>query len=424
MKPFLLLALALLCCGAASAQNYCATDRYDTTEIFPSGSLTGTTVTYGVNTDWHGQTDSLSMLIYRPSNGADTATKRPFILLIHGGGFVSGTLNGMKQEAIYFARRGFVAGTIDYRLGWNQECIPNNTSQTEAIYRASQDARAALRWVVANASALRVDTAMILMFGRSAGAVNCLVTWFNDQADFEAAEPGIVSILGPLDSGSNNLTDHYTIKAIASVSGGVSDTALITPGTMIPIAMFQGTADSVIPYKTGHPYNCEDFPVIQGSYEIARQIRRLGGCFELCFEPGIGHGHVYEGQDSFFFPQLSHFFKRVLCSDCRQIIYRNQTLLQDSAAKFDLPEIGGEAPEIALTVTPSVTSGTITVEARGAGVADGTIEISDIQGRLLLTENAGSELRDISLAQYPAGHYFITCRTAFGSVTRHILLER
>ena len=55
----------------------------------------------------------LSMVIYTPAG--DTATDRPVMLVVHGGGFVAGALD-VAAVARAFARRGYVAAAIDYRL--------------------------------------------------------------------------------------------------------------------------------------------------------------------------------------------------------------------------------------------------------------------------------------------------------------------
>jgi acetyl esterase/lipase len=44
--------------------------------------------------------------------------KRPFILMIHGGGLRGGCRKNLSDECIEFAKRGYIAATIDYRLGW------------------------------------------------------------------------------------------------------------------------------------------------------------------------------------------------------------------------------------------------------------------------------------------------------------------
>ena len=105
--------------------------------------------------------------------------KRPFILLIHGGSFRTGFRTEMNNECLEFAKRGYTAATIDYRLGWLPEddkqktcnsgfcfsthCWPSQGDSCKAeykdslnfaIYRALQDASAAMRFIVHYAASM------------------------------------------------------------------------------------------------------------------------------------------------------------------------------------------------------------------------------------------------------------------------------
>lgn len=332
MKIFGALVALLLSGFSILSAQYCNTSRYDTTFVFSAGQIQSATVVYGHNTNWLGTTDTLRMTVFYPKNNVDTATKRPFIMLVHGGGFVGGSRASMDDRAEYFARMGFVAATLDYRLGWSQTCDSiGYVTNVKAIYRAVQDQKAALRYVVAHASQAKVDTNYLFLFGRSAGAVTCLNTVFTKQSDFNAALPGISAELGGLETGTNNLTVPYTVKSVGGVAGAIPDTSLITTTTMIPVAVFQGTADSVVPYETGYPYNCTSLAQAQGSLEIARRIEHLNGCYLFCYQPGVGHGGVYDGQEDFLYSQLSHFYKRTLCNQCTQLVYEDETLVGDTA---------------------------------------------------------------------------------------------
>ena len=85
-------------------------------------------------------------------------TKASGILLIHGGGWRSGS----RQQHIPLAQRlaelGYVCFTADYRLS------------TEALYPAPvHDLRAAVRWIRENAKRFKLDTVEIIPLGFSAG---------------------------------------------------------------------------------------------------------------------------------------------------------------------------------------------------------------------------------------------------------------
>ena len=100
----------------------------------------------------------------------DTLEKRPLVLHQFGGGFLIGwrTKPVIPQMAEMYAKRGFVFATIDYRLGFNPL---DGQSAERAVYRASQDLRAALRFLVDNADLYGIDTSAIFLTRTSAGCL-------------------------------------------------------------------------------------------------------------------------------------------------------------------------------------------------------------------------------------------------------------
>ena len=96
--------------------------------------------------------------------------RRPVAVVIHGGGWKpSNNWNG-KSEAQFidaarrFARRGFVAISIDYRC---ERPFGGDALWVDAV----ADGRQALRWIAAQAEQLRLDTERIVLYGTSAGAI-------------------------------------------------------------------------------------------------------------------------------------------------------------------------------------------------------------------------------------------------------------
>ena len=84
----------------------------------------------------------LDMDIYEPVG--DTLTNRPVIIFAHTGSFFSGhnELEDVVDLSISAAKRGYVAISINYRLGLN---IISTYSGERAVYRAVQDGGAAIR---------------------------------------------------------------------------------------------------------------------------------------------------------------------------------------------------------------------------------------------------------------------------------------
>lgn len=98
-----------------------------------------------------------SLTIYRPS-GSDT-TKRPVILLIHGGGWVVGKASQISDYAKLLTTYGFVVANLDYALA------PQQRYPTPVIQSA-----AALDYMHAHAAEYGGDPTKLFLAGNSAGA--------------------------------------------------------------------------------------------------------------------------------------------------------------------------------------------------------------------------------------------------------------
>lgn len=136
----------------------CNSPRFTETLVYPGFDvLVDTNVIYGNAINLLGASETLSLKMAFPKLSVDTMQKRPLVFLIHGGGFVGGDKSELNTEAFLFARRGFVAVTIDYRLG--RYCKgPDSLSYDKAVYRAVQDGNAALRLMVSKADSIGIDT--------------------------------------------------------------------------------------------------------------------------------------------------------------------------------------------------------------------------------------------------------------------------
>lgn len=116
----------------------------------------------------------LKASVFRPKN----ASKAPAVIMVHGGGWSSGTPSLQFPLAERLAERGYVAIPVEYRL------------TPEAKYPAGlHDVKTAVRWVRANADRLGVDTARIAISGCSAGGqLACLTGMTNGSPRHEAKD--------------------------------------------------------------------------------------------------------------------------------------------------------------------------------------------------------------------------------------------
>lgn len=208
----------------------------------------------------------LNLDVYKP---ADNTKKKPGILLIHGGGFVGGDKSDVNivNLANYFASRGWVAFSINYRLLGNKGTVPSewiqyaqnsvplaDQSQFLALYPAHRDAKAALRWLIANANQYNIDTNYITVGGGSAGAIIATTLGITNTTDFTNE----ISLTNDPSLATTNLNSNkYTVKTILDFWGsGVAVTANnIVYGfnrfdpTDPPIMISHGTNDPTVLYS-------------------------------------------------------------------------------------------------------------------------------------------------------------------------------
>lgn len=99
----------------------------------------------------------LKAAIYRPRGAADPA---PTIVYIHGGGFMTGHRTETAADLNWFAERGWLVMSIDYRLFGPDEATWN---------KAMSDAACGLIWAQRNATRFDGDPDRIALLGDSAG---------------------------------------------------------------------------------------------------------------------------------------------------------------------------------------------------------------------------------------------------------------
>ena len=145
---------------------------------------------------------------------------RPLFVFAHGGGFTGGTKNKPEIEAMgeYYASRGWVFVSIDYRtteeMGtltepsreaiiafydgiapaeWVDHALDaaeageidaSQFQQAVAMYAAQRDAKAAVRWMVANADTYGANPDFLTVGGASAGAITATTLGITDVDDF------------------------------------------------------------------------------------------------------------------------------------------------------------------------------------------------------------------------------------------------
>ena len=99
----------------------------------------------------------LSAVVYQPSNSNGSA---PVIMYVHGGGWIQGSAANLGHDMRWFADRGYLVVSVDYRLA---------TASQSTWDKAPQDVACALTWIQQNAPRYGGDAQRIVVAGDSAG---------------------------------------------------------------------------------------------------------------------------------------------------------------------------------------------------------------------------------------------------------------
>lgn len=222
----------------------------------------------------------LRLDIYQPA--ASCTSPRPFVLMIHGGGFRQGSKSdaAWTELAQTVSTAGYVAISIDYRLE-GENPVPSeafaalrarfiaenpqqpprvqDVSLINAVVSATEDAHRALDWVQDNAAARCIDPQRFAVWGSSAGAIiGHTISYGLDDFGVATDQPLL-------------FVDYW---------GRAAFPGLMAPGD--PALFIQhGTAD----------------PLVAFSYAEALESEAMAAGLDYEFHPvdGAGHGFAHNG---------------------------------------------------------------------------------------------------------------------------------
>ena len=295
-------------------------------------------VVYGTNIGIISQTpalEELKMDLYQLA-GDDTTTNKPVVIMLHTGSFLPAIANGQPtgdktDNAVVemckrFAKKGYLAVALNYRLGWNPVSTSEDVRRAtliQAAYRGLQDTKTAVRFlrksVAEDGNPYGVGDKFAIGGYGTGGYLSLAVATLNDYesellmpkfidssqetidangqpmpyiiqsvlGNFEATDFGMM----PVDTTGDGVTDTQVplcipnnvgysseVDMVFNAGGALPDISWLEAGE-VPIASMQNILDPDAPYGEGNvivPTTGEFVIVAHGSKLIQEKTDSLG----------------------------------------------------------------------------------------------------------------------------------------------------
>ncbi|MGQ1891594.1 alpha/beta hydrolase fold domain-containing protein [Thermophagus sp. OGC60D27] len=188
----------------------------------------------------------LSLDLFYPE-GQKSGADRPAIVFFFGGGWVGGTPAQFYQQCVYFASRGMVAISAEYRVA-----AKHKTSPVECV----KDGKSAIRWVRQHAKELGIDPERIVASGGSAGGHVACCTALIDGMEEEnedltiSSVPNAMILFNPV---LDTTEKGYGSKKVKGYETDLSPCHNVKKDRP-PSILFHGTADTTVPFENAQRF--------------------------------------------------------------------------------------------------------------------------------------------------------------------------
>ena len=214
---------------------------------------------------------NLNLFVYNPVD-FDKSQTYNCIVFFHGGGWNSGDYKQFERQSIYFASRGMVAISVEYRIR-----NKHGTSPIEAM----EDAKSAIRFIRSNAKVFSINPNRIAAAGGSAGGHLAAVAGNIDLFDNStedltiSSKPNLLILYNPV--------LHYGRKW-----GWIDNPSNASPYENLsegapPTIILTGTQDKIVPVELIENYK--------------KRMEAVGSRCDVIFYEGAEHAFFNRGQD-------------------------------------------------------------------------------------------------------------------------------
>lgn len=184
------------------------------------------------------QPDDLTLHMFRPKKQTHSQAT---IVFFFAGGWNYGSPLQFYRECCYYAAKGMVAITVDYRIA-----SYNKTSPLESM----EDAKDAMTWIRTNAEDLHIDPARIVVAGASAGGQLAAYLGTIDDGSGRDYKPNLELLYYPVVDNSPEGFGPKEMKESFEELSPLHNLNESNPPTMFVL----GTNDRYVPVATGEAY--------------------------------------------------------------------------------------------------------------------------------------------------------------------------
>ncbi len=214
---------------------------------------------------------ALNLHIFKPEN-KNLKDKTPAIIFFFAGGWSFGSPFQFYKECKYYASKGLVAISAEYRI---------NSVHNSTVFESVSDAKSAIRWVRENAEKYNIDTNKIIAAGASAGghiaAAAGTINKFDEISENKSisSKPNLLLLYYPVvDNGPDGYGPEYIKQRYTEISP-LHNINSSTPPTL----MIVGTKD---PYLS-----------LEQARQFKQKMEANGNSCELKLYENAGHPIFY-----------------------------------------------------------------------------------------------------------------------------------
>jgi hypothetical protein len=159
----------------------------------------------------------------------DDAVLRPLVILFPDGDFIIG--NKEQEDIVKLCQElttyGYTCACVNYRQGYDNSTAKEGFNQ--AIFRAVQDGRTAIRFFIEHQEAFRINADKIFLGGYKTGAELALQTAFSDKDVAYSSDSKC------LDCSGNTFNHDFSVAGVININGVLNDKTIISPKNEIAV---------------------------------------------------------------------------------------------------------------------------------------------------------------------------------------------